>query len=59
MAAKPYQPCSLRITVDLVTEVLIWDNSRGEYDCTASKRRPALEYDTYFIPAGEAVPAVE
>lgn len=51
MAAKPYKPCSLKIELDLKKDVLIWDNTEGQYECIATNCQPALKDNTYVIPA--------
>jgi hypothetical protein len=38
--------------VDLVVgDVLVWDNTSGAADCVVTECKPALENDSYTIPA--------
>jgi len=59
MAKNPqkFKPCSLEITLDLNNDILVWDNTDGASDCIATFCMPALEKDSYFIPAFSAVSA--
>jgi hypothetical protein len=41
----------------VVGDVLVWDNTSGATDCVVTKCQPALESDTYTIPAHKTMDA--
>jgi hypothetical protein len=44
--------------VDLIVgDVLVWDNTGGNHDCTVSGCMPALEFDSYTILMGTTTDA--
>lgn len=50
MARKRHNVCS-DITDLVLGDVLVWDNTQGADDCNVTGCQPALEHDSYSIPA--------